>query len=270
MELLTSSLVKNTNHWKKNLNYNIVDLATCKPCKMWLLDVKWSILAEYYNRIAKASMLYEFTDGPAIQPTENPPNSDGYGDDNGTVPESTVQVYWRPGPPIWLQFGSDRYPNPKWWSRPVANSTWECLRHVWESRQQRSERRPHDWECLQLVWERAESQWSSAGKTSCLGTWLVRLEMIATTYHSTIVKTHVFRLYSHRCIYVSIYLCIFIATRLHTINLDWLLAVLESNSRCAWEGRSSELRDTLRCRGWPSLDMHLEVVSEHLWRYTEC
>ena len=44
---------------------------------MWLLDVHWSILIEYYKRIAKASMLYEFTDGPAVQPAENPPNSDG-------------------------------------------------------------------------------------------------------------------------------------------------------------------------------------------------
>ena len=44
---------------------------------MWLLDVKWSILIEYYNRIAKASMIYEFTDGHAVQPAENPANSDG-------------------------------------------------------------------------------------------------------------------------------------------------------------------------------------------------
>jgi hypothetical protein len=34
-------------------------------------------LIEYYNRIAKASMLYESTDGPAVQPAGNPPNSDG-------------------------------------------------------------------------------------------------------------------------------------------------------------------------------------------------
>jgi len=31
-----------------------------------------------------------------------------------------------------------------------------------------------------------------------------RLETIATTYCSTIFKTHVFSLYSHLCIYVSI------------------------------------------------------------------
>jgi hypothetical protein len=34
-------------------------------------------------------------------------------------------------------------------------------------------------------------------------------------------------------IYVSMYLCIYIATHLHTVYLDWLQAVLESNSRCA-------------------------------------
>jgi len=44
---------------------------------MWLQDVKWSILIEYYNQIAKASMGSEFTDGPAVQQAENPPNSDG-------------------------------------------------------------------------------------------------------------------------------------------------------------------------------------------------
>jgi hypothetical protein len=43
---------------------------------MRLPDVKCSILIEYYNRIAKGSMSYEFTDGPTLQPTEDPPNSD--------------------------------------------------------------------------------------------------------------------------------------------------------------------------------------------------
>jgi len=55
----------------------MVDLAICKTSKMWLLDITWSILIEYYNRIAKASMLYELTDGPALQPAGNSPNSDG-------------------------------------------------------------------------------------------------------------------------------------------------------------------------------------------------
>jgi hypothetical protein len=54
---------------------------------------------------------------------------------------------------------------------------------------------------------------------------LVHLEIIATTYHSTIVKTHVFSSYFH--------LCIYIATHLHTVNLEWLRVVLGSNSGCA-------------------------------------
>jgi hypothetical protein len=39
--------------------------------------------------------------------------------------------------------------------------------------------------------------------TSSLGTLLVRLELIATINHVTIFKTHVFRLYSHLCIYIA-------------------------------------------------------------------
>jgi len=54
--------------------------------------------------------------------------------------------------------------------------------------------------------------------TSSLGPLLVQLEIIATTYRSTIFKTHVFSLYSH--------LSVYIANHLHTIYLDWLQAVL--------------------------------------------
>ena len=90
-------------------------------------------------------------------------------------------------------------------------SAWERQRQTWE-------RRRH-------VWEHLESQWSSLGKTtSSLGTLLVRLEIIATTYRSTISKTHVFSLNSH--------LYIYIATHLHTVYLDRLQAVLDCNSRC--------------------------------------
>jgi hypothetical protein len=62
----------------------------------------------------------------------------------------------------------------------------------------------------------------------------VCLEIIATTYYSTIFKTHVFSLNSHLCIYVSMYLCIYVSmhlciyivTSIHTVYLDWLQAVL--------------------------------------------
>jgi hypothetical protein len=56
------------------------------------------------------------------------------------------------------------------------------------------------------------------------------------------------------------YLCIYIATHLHMVNLDWQQAVLESNSGRACKLQSSELRDTLRRSDQVSLDMHLEVV----------
>jgi len=109
------------------------------------------------------------------------------------------------------------------------------------------------------TWEHGESQWSNLRKTS-LGTLLVRLEIIATTHRSTIFKTHVFSLYSH--------LCIYIATHLHTVYLDWLQAVLEGNSRCAWKWWLTELRHTLRGRHRASLEIHFEAVIKRVWRCT--
>ena len=53
-----------------------------------------------------------------------------------------------------------------------------------------------------------------------LRTLPVCLEIIATTHRSTIVKTHVFSLYSH--------LCIYIATHLHSISGLAAGVVLES------------------------------------------
>jgi len=88
------------------------------------------------------------------------------------------------------------------------------------------------WQCRQHVWEHLESQ-------SCI-----------------------------QFVFSSMYLCIYIATHLHTLYLDWLQAVLESNSRCAWKWRASELRDILRGRDRASLEMHLEAVIERDWRCT--
>jgi len=60
------------------------------------------------------------------------------------------------------------------------------------------ERRRQTWERRRHVWEHLESQ-------SCI-----------------------------QFVFSSMYLCIYIATHQHTLYLDWLQAVLESNSRCAW------------------------------------
>jgi len=64
------------------------------------------------------------------------------------------------------------------------------------------------------------------------------------------------------------YLCIYIATHLHTVYLDWLQAAIESNLWWAWKRGSSELRDTLEGRDRASVEMDLEAVVERIWRYT--
>jgi len=114
---------------------------------------------------------------------------------------------------------------------------------------------------LGSTWEHLKSLWSILCKaTSFLAMVLVRLEIIATTYCSMIFKTHVFSLYSH--------LSIYIATHLHTVYLDWLQVLLESNSRCAWKCQSSELTNKLQGRDRASVEMHLAGVIECIWRYT--
>ena len=93
-------------------------------------------------------------------------------------------------------------------------NTLERWREIWERRRQASEcRRPASVR-RRLVWEHLQLLQSILGKSSSFGTLLVRLEIVATTYRSTIFKTHVFSLYSH--LYIDI------ATHLHTVYLDWL------------------------------------------------
>jgi len=76
-------------------------------------------------------------------------------------------------------------------------------------------------------------------------------------------------------VFPSMYLCIYIATHLHMVYLDWMQAVVESNSRCAWKWRSSELSpwssefgDTIGDRDWVNSEMHWEAVIERVWRCT--
>jgi len=104
---------------------------------------------------------------------------------------------------------------------------------------------------------------------------LVPQKIIASTYCSTIFRTHVFSLYSHSSIYI--------ATHLHTEYLDWLWVVLQSNSRgsenhtavnseihsepvieqvwrCTSRKSSSINGDTLGVCHWVNLEMHSEIV----------
>ena len=85
-------------------------------------------------------------------------------------------------------------------------------------------------------------------------------------------RRHVWEhLQSQSCIqfvFWSMYLCIYIATNLHTVYLDWLQAVLERNLRCTWKWRSGELRDILRGCDRGSMVMQLEAVIKHMRRCT--
>jgi len=79
-------------------------------------------------------------------------------------------------------------------------STGECRQQIWK-------RRRH-------VWEHLESQQSSLGKTtSSLGTLLVCLEIIATTYCSTILKL----MYSV-CILIYVSMCLYSYPSTHGIS----------------------------------------------------
>jgi len=86
--------------------------------------------------------------------------------------------------------------------------------------------------------------------------------------HSYYLSFHNFWNSCIQFVFSSMYLCIDIPTHLHTAYLDWLQAVVDSNSRCAWKWRYSELRDALQGHDRARFDMHLEKVFERIWRYT--
>jgi len=62
------------------------------------------------------------------------------------------------------------------------------------------------------------------------------------------------------------YLCIYIATHLHTEYQDWLQAVLQSNARSDWRYQSSELRDALGGGDQASLEIHMEAMIVQTWK----
>jgi hypothetical protein len=89
---LTTLIIQNTKHNRKNIHFKILNITTCKAFTKGLLDVEQAVLIKYYYQTAKAKALYESTDGPAGQPADKPPNSYGLGDFHRTVPELTVPV----------------------------------------------------------------------------------------------------------------------------------------------------------------------------------
>jgi len=75
------------------------------------------------------------------------------------------------------------------------------------------------------------------------------------------------------------YLCIYIDTHLHTAYLDWLNAVLQSNSRCTGKWGSSrpryiprpwstEFGDAIGDQDWVNWEMHWEAEVEWTQRCT--
>jgi len=121
--LLTTLVLPNITHKRKNIDYKIANVATCNEFKNISLDVSWAILITYSYRTAKARALYECTDGSAGQRADNPSNSDVFGAVHPTVPELPVVVYYSSGRRIASWFGSDQDPDPKWRSGTLGNTS---------------------------------------------------------------------------------------------------------------------------------------------------
>jgi len=95
------------------------------------------------------------------------------------------------------------------------------------------------WECQRQMVERWRHDWDHHESQSCI-----------------------------QFLFSSMYLCIYTATHLLTVYLDWLQAVHESNSKCAWRWRLSELGNSLRGRGGARLEMQLEIEIQWTLRYS--
>jgi hypothetical protein len=123
------------------------------------------------------------------------------------------------------------------------------------------DRRQHTWELLQPVCKHLKSHWSRLWTTtSCGGTLIAQLAIIANTYRSMIIKTHLLILNS--------LLWMYIPTGVHLVYWDWLQALLNNNLRCARKWPKSALSDELQARNRESLEIALKAVLVTLWRYT--
>jgi len=122
-ELLSAVIDQKTMYQRYNTDIKLSDIASCKACKNISLVVDNAILIRCYSHTPKARALIESVDWPAGRPADNPPSSDGLGVHHRTIPEFTVRVYWRHGPPIWQRFGLDPDPDPKWQSQTVATTS---------------------------------------------------------------------------------------------------------------------------------------------------
>jgi len=119
---------------------------------------------------------------------------------------------------------------------------------------------------FRCTWEHLGARWitvEQSGKNIFFGN-----AAGAPGNHSYYLLFNDFQTLCIQFVFSSMYLCIYIATYLHTEYLDLQHAVIESNSWCAWRWRSSELRDTLPGRDRASLKMQLEPEIEWTQRCT--
>jgi len=142
----------------------------------------------------------------------------------------------------------------------------ECCRRAWNAAGAPG--------MLQVRLECCRCAWNAAGAP---GIWQVRREIIATTYRSKIVKTHVLRLYSHLCINVSMYRYSYPSTHGITalaaggaweqfeVHLKMTIQWTQIYYPGPW---SSEFGDTLRGHDGVNLEMHCEIVIERGRRCT--
>jgi hypothetical protein len=121
--LLTTFVLLNITHKRKNIDSTIANIATFKVFKHILLHVSWAILFKYSSRTVKARAVYESTDGPAGQPADNPPNWNRLAAVHWTIPKLTVRVYWRPRPHLCWRVNSIADPDPKRRSWTLANTS---------------------------------------------------------------------------------------------------------------------------------------------------
>jgi len=100
-ELLTAFLTRIRTFKWRNTDSKVLDITHCKKCNKKLLSAEYAILIRYYNQTAPTRAIYKPTNGPAGQPSDNPPKLDVLEDFYSTVIRLTVKVCWQPRPPTW-------------------------------------------------------------------------------------------------------------------------------------------------------------------------
>jgi len=128
--LVTVFGLLNITNQRKNIDSKITYFATCRVVKNGLLDVRCASMIKYRYQTVKAGVLYERTDAPAGQPTDNPRILDWLRGVHRIIPELTVWVCYEPRLNSWHWCGSDPDPDAKSWSGIVRNTHCSLLGNV--------------------------------------------------------------------------------------------------------------------------------------------